>query len=95
MPRYEGLSKATSILSNELFEKSFKIYEEKDSVWNPITLTESNELRIQIKEKAEQNAIDNQILDQADERARQLIQSVIEAGPNIKGNYKIKFQALS
>lgn len=85
----------SSILSNELFEKSFKIYEEKDSVWNPITLTESNELRIQIKEKAEQNAIDNQILEQADERAQQLIQSVIEAGPNIKGNYKIKFQALS
>ena len=84
-----------SILSNELFEKSFKIYEEKDSVWNPITLTESNELRIQIKEKAEQNAIDNQILEQADDRAKQLIQSVIEAGPNIKGNYKIKFQALS
>lgn len=84
-----------SILSNELFEKSFKIYEEKDSVWNPITLTESNELRIQIKEKAEQNAIDNQILEQADERAKQLIQSVIEAGPNIKGNYKIKFQELS
>ena len=80
------------ILSNELFEQSFKVYEEKDSVWNPITLDESNELRVQIKEKAKQNAIDNKVLDEAGSRAQQLIQKLIEALPDVKGRYKIEFK---
>ena len=80
------------ILSNELFEQSFKVYEEKDSVWNPITLDESNELRVQIKDKARLNAIDNGVLNEADTRARQLIRKLIEAMPDIKGKYKIEFQ---
>ena len=82
----------SKILSNELFEQSFKVYEEKDSVWNPITLDESKELRVQIKEKARQNAIDNNVLAEADNRARQLIQKLIEALPDIKGRYKIEFR---
>ena len=86
---------ASTILSNELKEDSFMVYEEKDSAWNPITLDDSNELRKQIKEKAEQNAIDNQILTQADERAAQLIQSIIESSPNVKGNYKITWKTLT
>lgn len=80
------------ILSNELFEQSFKVYEEKDSVWNPITLDESNELRVQIKDKARINAINNGVLDEADTRAKQLIQKLIESMPDIKGKYKIEFQ---
>ena len=83
------------ILSNELFEQSFKVYEEKDSVWNPITLDESNELRVQIKDKAKLNAIANNVLNEATDRAKQLIQKLIEAMPNVKGNYKIEFRTES
>ena len=80
------------ILSNELFEQSFKVYEEKDSVWNPITLNETNELRVQIKDKARLNAISNNVLTDADSRAQQLITKLIEAMPDIKGKYKIEFK---
>ena len=80
------------ILSNELFEQRFKVYEEKDSVWNPITLDESNELRVQIKDKARLNAIDNGVLNEADTRAQQLIKKLIEAMPDIKGKYTIEFK---
>ena len=85
------LAQAT-VTCNELFEQSFKVYEEKDSVWNPITLDESNELRVQIKDKARINAINNGVLDEADTRAKQLIQKLIESMPDIKGKYKIEFQ---
>ena len=80
------------ILSNELFEKSFEVYEEKDSIWNPITLDDSNELRVQIKEKAQQNAIDNKVLEEAGSRAQQLIQKLIEALPNVREQYQIEFR---
>ena len=85
----------SKILSNELFEQSFKVYEEKDSVWNPITLDESNELRVQIKDKARLNAIANNVLNEATDRAKQLIQKLIEAAPDVKGHYKIEFRTES
>lgn len=83
---------ASQILSNELKEDSLMVYEEKNSVWNQITLDDSSKLRKQIKEKAEQNAEQNKILKMADDRAAQLIRSIIEASPNVKENYEIRFE---
>jgi len=81
------------ILSNELDEKSFKVYQEDESVWNQITLTDSKELRDQIKKQAEQNAVENKILEQASDKAEQLVRSIIEATPGIKETYQISFEA--
>ena len=80
------------ILSNELDEKSFKVYQEDESVWNQITLTDSKELRDQIKKQAEQNAVENKILEQASDKAEQLVRSIIEATPGIKETYQISFE---
>ncbi len=81
-----------TILSNELNEDSFEAHEEKDSVWNRLTLDDSAELRVQIKEKAQQNAIDNKVLEEAGSRAQQLIQKLIEALPNVREQYQIEFR---
>lgn len=81
------------ILSNELDEQSFKVYQEDESVWNQITLTDSKELRDQIKKQAEQNAVENKILEQASDKAEQLVRSIIEATPGIKETYQISFEA--
>lgn len=86
---------ASRILSNELNEKSFKVYQEEESVWNQITLDDSKELRDQIKKQAEKNAEDNKILEQAADKAEQLIRSIIEATPGIKETYKLKFETVS
>ena len=83
------------ILSNELDENSFKVYQEDESVWNQITLTDSKELRDQIKKQAEKNAVDNKILEQASEKAEQLVKSIIVATPGIKETYTINFEAAS
>ena len=80
------------ILSNELDEKSFKVYQEDESVWNQITLTDSKELRDQIKKQAEQNAVENKILEQASDKAEQLVRSIIEATPDIRETYQISFE---
>ena len=81
------------ILSNELDENSFKVYQEDESVWNQITLMDSKELRDQIKKQAEKNAVDNKILEQASEKAEQLVRSIIEATPGIRETYTISFEA--
>ena len=83
----------SKILSNELDENSLKVYQEDESVWNQITLTDSKALRDQIKKQAEKNAIDNKLLDQASEKAEQLVQSIIFATPGIKETYTVKFEA--
>ena len=83
------------ILSNELNEKSFKVYQEEESVWNQITLDDSKDLREQIKKQAEKNAVDNKLLEQAADKAQQLVRSIIEATPGIKETYTLKFETAS
>lgn len=53
------------VLSNDIFLDSFKIYHEKESIFNKITLTENNEAMKQLKESAEKNAVGNGLLDNA------------------------------
>ena len=84
----------SDFLSNELDESSFKVFVEKESVWNQISLDDSNSLRKEIKDKAIQNAKDNNVLGQADDRAKQLIRSIIEAIPNVRDQYEISFETL-
>lgn len=79
-------------LSNELFEDSFQVYEEKESVWNQITLDDSNSIRKDIKDKAVENAEKNGTLEQANERAKELIKCIIESVPKIKDTYQIDFK---
>ena len=53
------------ILSNEIDLESFKVYHEEESIYNQITLEDNNEAMAELKQKAEQDAIDSGLLDNA------------------------------
>ena len=53
------------VLSSEINFDSFKVYHEKESVFNKITMTENNESMRVLEEKAEEDAIVNGLLKNA------------------------------
>ena len=53
------------VLSSEIDLNSFKIYHEDESIFTQITMTENNEVMKELKQKAEQGAIENGLLDNA------------------------------
>lgn len=80
------------ILSNELDENSLQVYNEKNGLFNEVTLEDGGSLRSEIKEKAQAKALENGILQQAEENAKYVIQSIIESTPSIKETYTITYQ---
>ena len=56
---------APKVLSSEINLDSFKIYHEDESIFTQITMTENNEGMKVLKEKAEEDAIANGLLDNA------------------------------
>lgn len=63
------------ILSSEIDLDSFKIYEEEESIFNQITMTENNEAMKELKETAEEDAIANGLLENARANAETLLTS--------------------
>ena len=53
------------VLSSDIDLDSFKIYHEEESVFNQISMTENNEAMKDLREKAEENAIANGLLENA------------------------------
>lgn len=53
------------VLSSEIKQDSFKIYQEDESIFTKITMTDNNEAMKDLKRKAEENAIANGLLKNA------------------------------
>ncbi len=58
-------------------ESSFKVFSEKDSIWNPMKMEDYNASLGQFKEAARQKALDSGILERSDEQAELLINGFI------------------
>lgn len=78
-----------TILSNEPIEESMIVYTEEEGLFNNLTLADGSSIRIEIKNKAEANALENDILNQARENAAEFVKCLIEAVPSVKDTYKI------
>ncbi len=78
------------ILSNEIDLNSFEKFDESNSIFNPITTESYNQSLIEMKTKAEAQAIANGIMDAAQSNAEVLIQSIFK---NVQGadEYKLQF----
>lgn len=81
---------APRILSNEIDLNSFEKFDENNSIFNPINVENYNQSLIEMKTKAETQAIENGILDAAKSNAEVLIQSMFK---NVDGaeEYKLQF----
>lgn len=82
----------SSILSNELDEKSLQVVKDEQSIFNKLTQEDHNNLRKQIKDTALENAKKSNVNEIADEKAQNLIRNIIESAPNVKGTYDVEFE---
>lgn len=61
------------VLSTEIDLDSLEVYHEEESIFRPITLTENNEALQSLQESAEQNAVENGLLENARSNAETIL----------------------
>ena len=80
----------TKILSSEIDMNSFKIYQEAESIFNKITMTETNEANQKLQRTAEENAIAHGLFKNARSNAETILTSFFGNVYDLKV-YKISF----
>jgi hypothetical protein len=81
----------STIQSTTIDTDTFKVYSEKESLWNPLKLEDYNMSLSEFEDAAQQKALDNDILEKADDQAQKLIRNFIGNFPSASG-YEIKFE---
>ncbi len=69
---------------------TFKIYSEKESLWNPLKLEDYNISLVEFENAAKEKAIASGILERSDAQARSLVREFIISLPNT-GEYAVSF----
>lgn len=82
------------ILSHEIDENSIETLDEKDGLFNSIKVDDIREFDAVNKEKMEERAIENGILDKAFENAKEIIQKLITTSIIQNQEYTIKFEVI-
>ena len=77
------------ILSSEIDENSFQLYDEKTSIFNPFSVSDVNDTIIELKASAEKKAIEKGLLDRADDNAKTLMKNFLKSTYGLDG-YTIK-----
>ena len=70
---------------------TFKVYSEKDSLWNPLKLDDYNLSLAEFEDAAKQKALDSGILERSDEQAKTLVENFISNFPSAS-EYGIVFK---
>lgn len=77
------------IISSEVDQDSFKLYDEKNNIFNPISVADVAESFSDLKNSEEKKAVEEGLLDKAKENALVLVENFIRGSYNI-GDYKIE-----
>lgn len=80
------------VLDVNIDNDSLKIYDESQSIFTPLHISDVNEAQIELKEQVRQTAIDNGILEEAEKNARTIISGFLSGTMDLK-NYTIQFEA--
>lgn len=81
------------ITHSTIDEDSFKLYDERSSIFNPFTITNMNDVLKDIKQKEEQKAIEKGILAKAYDNAIDLVEKFLRQTYDIN-DYTIEFKSL-
>ncbi len=84
---------AAEILSHEIGD-NIETLDENDGLFNPIRIDDIRTFDAESKEAMEQRAIDNGLLEKADENAQRIISGLLNANSVIKDNYELAFELL-
>lgn len=77
------------IISSAVDQDSFKLYDEKNNIFNPIRVTDVADSFANLKNSEEQKAVDKGLLDRAKENAVLLVENFMFGSYDVK-NYKIE-----
>ena len=80
------------ILSNDVDLSSLKVYDEKNSIFNPVKVKDYAEFTQSGKENAEADAKESGVFEQSKEVAKKVIIELLNTTKEIKENYKIVFE---
>lgn len=80
------------IISEELDNDSLQIYDERTSIFNPVSISEFNASNAGMKEKAREKAIANGLMDNAMKNATILVQNFVQSGYDLN-EYEIIVKA--
>lgn len=69
----------SDIYSVNVDQESFKVYEEKERLWNQLTLSDFNSSRTEFENSAKEKALSKGILKQADTNAKNVIKNFVDA----------------
>ncbi len=82
------------ILSHEVDSESIEILDEKDGLFNKVTVENTVQFEAISKDAMEERAIENGILDKAFENAKEIIEKLINNDVVQEQGYTIKFEVL-
>ena len=80
-----------SIFDVNIDNESLKIYDESQSIFTPLHITDVNDAQIELKEEVRQTALDNGILEEATRNAKTLISGFLSGTLDLK-DYTIEFE---
>lgn len=76
------------ILSHEIYEDSLQVFLEKDSIFNPIKISDYNDFSMDQKKVVEEKAIEKGLLAEADKRSEEAIKDILRLDQYLK-DYEI------
>ena len=76
------------ILSHEIYEDSLQVFLEKDSIFNPIKISDYNDFSLDQKKVVEEKAIDKGLLTEADKKSEEAIKDILRIDQYLK-DYEI------
>lgn len=79
------------ILSSEIDYDSFQLYDEKTSIFNPLSVKDVSDTNREMIRSAEKDAIAKGVLDRADKNAEKLVKNFLRGGYDLRG-YAIKIE---
>ena len=79
------------ILSSEIDYDSFQLYDEKTSIFNPLSVKDVSDTNREMICSAEKDAIAKGVLDRADKNAEKLVKNFLRGGYDLRG-YAIKIE---
>ncbi|MDU2598215.1 DUF4230 domain-containing protein [Anaerococcus sp.] len=79
----------TKILSHEIDEDSVMVYDEKNSIFNPLEMKDYSNFRKEEEAKVEKEVIDKGLLDEAEEQTVKAVKEILNINPVINKEYTI------
>ena len=79
------------VLDITIDNDSLKIYDESQSIFTPLHIEDLNNAQIELKEKAKETALQNNLLEQATQNAKTIISGFLSGTLDLK-DYTIKFE---